>query len=163
MCIQGSILLTEAQIQPQSPLRGAPWGAPLIPDSVPRVSPTQQLQLQPAKVTKDFPIPSPGLNFQYPPSRKSVRKRPHFIQSIWSSRQPLRKNQSPAATGKHIWCSEASLFFRTLVPTPKYFPVCEIHLPTTVTASASPGTGTDLRSPDLEGLFIVVAAFQQSA
>lgn len=59
---------------------------------------------------------------------------------------------------KHICCSAASLFFRTPVPTPKYFPVCEIHLPTTT--SASPGTGTNLRSPDLEGPFIV--AFQQS-
>lgn len=79
----------------------------------PRGSPTQGLQFPPAKGTKDFPFLSPALNFQYPPSRKSVRKRPRFlIQSTWSSKQPLRKKSSPSSNCEAHLVSSGQLIFQ---------------------------------------------------
>lgn len=132
---QASILLTEGQHWPQSPLPRAQWGAPLVPDTV-RVSLTQESQLPPAKVTNEFPFLSPGLNSSIHLLVNLQERELTFSRRTWSSAQFSCGKPTPAARAKHIWCPAASLFFRTLVPTPKYFPVCEIHLPTTVTASA---------------------------
>lgn len=90
---------------------------------------------QPLEVTKEIPFLSTGAYFQYPPSHKSAEKKSHFsskesgVQNSLYGKIKLQ-GQLQSTFGVQL----ASLFCRTLFPTPKYFPVCEIHLPTTVTA-----------------------------
>lgn len=93
---------------------------------------------QPLEVTKEIPFLSIGVYFQYPPSHKSLKKRSHFSsKESGVQNSPYGKIKLQGQLQSTSGVQLASLFCRPLFPTRKYFPVCEIHLPTTVTARAS--------------------------
>lgn len=107
---------------------------------------------QPLEATKEIPLLSIGVYFQYPPSHKSARKISLFSQRIWSSKQPLRKNQTLGATAKHIWFLAGQLLLQdSFFQSPNTFQSVKFISPPLQHRSASPGARSSqfLRSSHL--------------